>query len=86
MGVVIWILQVVVFLVLWKVVHLVFWNLRKMVGSRSLILTMVITLLIAVLAVIGTRAWHTSWAEVVTMGIIVGLANGEYEYNRSSEH
>lgn len=82
MELVTWVLQIVVFLALWKAAHLLFWNLRKMIGSTTLLLAMLITLLIAVLAVVLAHAEHAAWAEVMAYGLLLGVANGEYEYNR----
>ncbi len=82
-GVVEWILEVLVFLILWKVVHLLVWNLRKLLGIDSLLLSMVITLLIAIVAVSVFHAISGVWPQVIVAGILLGVVNGEYEYNRS---
>ncbi|MCI0183488.1 MAG: hypothetical protein OWR52_07965 [Acidibacillus sp.] len=82
MTVLMWILQVIVFLVIWKVVHLLFWNLRKGSGASSLLWSMLMTLVIAILGVIVAHMAHSSWVIVVGGSIILGIANGEYEYNR----
>lgn len=84
MGFWIWILQVIVLLVAWKLVHLFFWNMRKMLGSQSLVLSMLITLVIAVAGVLVSHIWHTDWSEVIVLGALLGVANGEYEYNRGT--
>ncbi len=86
MGVLIWILQVVVFLVIWKAVHLLFWNLRRLSGATSLAVTILVSLLIGMVGVICARAVHTPWAAVIAMAVLLGVANGEYEYNRSISH
>ena len=81
-GVLVWIGQIVAFLAVWKVAHLLFWNLRKMTGFTSLFVAMAATLLIALAAVALLRAVDDSWAKVLLAALIVGVANGEYEYNR----
>ena len=83
MTVVIWIVQIIVLLVIWKGVHLLFWNLRKMLASTSLLLTMLVTVVIAILGVLLAHAVRGDWWLVVAFGVLLGLANGEYEYNRS---
>ncbi len=83
MAVIWWILQIVLLLVVWKVVHLLFWNLRKMLASASLLLTMLVTAVIAILGVVLAHAVHGDWWLTIAFGVMLGLANGEYEYNRN---
>lgn len=80
-----WILQVIVLLVVWKLIHLLFWNVRKVIGSGSLLLTMGITLIIAVIAVLVAHIWHTDWSQVIALAVLLGIAGGEYEYSRSAD-
>ncbi|MCY0902908.1 MAG: hypothetical protein OWU32_12145 [Firmicutes bacterium] len=83
MGLWVWLVQLVALLVIWKVVHLLFWNMRKMLASSSLLLTMVITLLIGVAGVVFAHTWHGAWSQVLVLAVILGCASGEYEYNRT---
>ncbi|MCY0875655.1 MAG: hypothetical protein OWT28_05245 [Firmicutes bacterium] len=80
-----WILQVLVLLVVWKVIHLLYWNLRKALRSPSVFLSMVATLVIAVLGVVAAHVWHSAWSEVLLVGVLLGIAGGEYEYNRGGD-
>ncbi|KYP81724.1 hypothetical protein [Ferroacidibacillus organovorans] len=84
MGLLVWILQIIAFLVVWKVVHLLYWNARKLLGSRSLLLTMFVTFCIALLAVILFHAFHTVWAGVLIAAFVLGIGNAEYELNREA--
>ncbi len=81
-AILMWFVQIIAFLVVWKVVHLLFWNLRKGAGASSLVWAMVMTFVIAVLGVIIAHTSHTAWAILLGVSVLLGIANGEYEYNR----
>ena len=82
MGFLVWILQLIVFLVVWKAVHLLFWNIRRLSDATSLAVTMLVTLLIGIVGVICARAISAPWPAVIATAVLLGVANGEYEYNR----
>lgn len=82
MGILVWVMQIVAFLAVWKVAHLLFWNARRMTGLASLPVAMGVTLLIAMAAVVLLHAVRGAWAEILLTALMVGLASGEYEYNR----
>jgi len=83
MEVWLWLLQILILLVAWKLVHLFFWNMRKMLANKSLLLSMLITLLIAILAVSLAHTWHSAWSQTLIVAALLGIANAEYEYNRT---
>lgn len=82
MGILVWIVQIVAFLAVWKVAHLLFWNARRMTGFTSLPVTMAVTLFIAIVTVVLLHAVRGAWVEILLTALIVGVASGEYEYNR----
>ncbi len=86
MGILVWFLQVIVFLFVWKAAHLLFWNIRRLSGAASLPVTLLVTLLIGLAGVICARTITTPWAAVIATALLLGVANGEYEYNRSISH
>ena len=82
MGILVWIVQIVAFLAVWKAAHLLFWNARRMTGFASLPVTMAVTLFIAIVTVALLHAVRGAWVEILLTALIVGVASGEYEYNR----
>ena len=83
MTIVEWILQIFLFLIIWKLTHIVFWFLRKKLSIPSLLLAAMITACIAVLAVIILHSIHGVYPLLIMVAILLGLASGEYEYNRT---
>lgn len=82
MAILLWVLQMIVALVVWKVVHLLFWNLRRGFGIASLLFSMFVTFVIGLLIVLLAHVGYGSWFFVIGVSVILGVANGEYEYNR----
>ncbi len=82
MGILVWLVQIVAFLAVWKAAHLLFWNARRMTGLTSLPVTMGVTLVIAIVTVAFLHAVRGAWAEILLTALMVGVASGEYEYNR----
>nr|NNM89961.1 hypothetical protein [Bacilli bacterium] len=78
-----WILQILFFLIVWKLTHILFWYFRRKLSVPSLLLAAIITACIAVLAVIILHVVHGVYPLLSMVAILLGLASGEYEYNRT---
>ena len=82
MAVLIWVVQGVAFLAVWKAAHLLFWNARRMMPFRSLPAAMAVTAAIAAASVAVVHAARGDWATALAVAALLGVATGEYEYNR----
>jgi uncharacterized membrane protein YczE len=84
MAVLGWILQALVFLAAWKIAHLLYVNLRRLLRASSLALAVVAAAILAAGAVVIVHAPAGAWARDLLTAVLVGVAGGEFEFNRQS--